>query len=63
MERVEAVEYQTEQGGTLTLRYDRPQWKVEDTNTGQTHAFASIPAFFAFCDEHYSWPMPTVVHS
>ena len=57
MEKVSAVEYQTEQGGTVTLSGQHGEWVVEDTNTGRTEHFATIPEFFTYCRENYTWPM------
>ena len=32
-------------------------WPVTDVD-GTRHMFPSIPAFMAWCEANYSWPMP-----
>lgn len=60
IEKISAVVYQTEQGGTVTLApHPNGGWKVDDTNTGRVEHLQSIPAFMAYCRANYSWPMPS----
>lgn len=57
MERVAQVTY--DNGVTLYAR-TADGWPVTDAD-GTEHLFASIPAFMAWCEANYSWPMPEAV--
>lgn len=57
--RIDAVQYETPDGGTVTVTFDSPEWVVDDNGT--EHRFASVPQWMGYVRETYAWPLPSKV--